>query len=341
MAVDAATSVNIEGTLDMALRSDGLRIAVTGAAGFIGRAVTERLDRGALGKIAELRLNDVQTFAHPRAVIVSGSYADPPVRDRIVADGIDVLFHLASLPGGASERDPALGKRVNLDGSIALLEAVAGPRAPVVVYASSIAVLGRTDRTVTEDTALRPASGYGTHKAMIEFYLADLTRRGLVDGRAVRPSAIVARPRDALSGFATAWMSDLFHAALEGRAIAIPAAADKQVWLQSIDTVADNIVHAAQMPAAGLPPHRAWTLPATVVRVDALVAALDRSTGHALSVDYCGGAIDHPPLDASAAASAGFIGDDDVDALVDVAMARIARREHAACRPPYYSLLRE
>ena len=78
-------------------QSGGLRVAVTGAAGFIGRAVIERIERGALGTIDELRLNDVQAFEHPGAVVVQGTYADPDVRNRLVGQGIDVLFHLASL----------------------------------------------------------------------------------------------------------------------------------------------------------------------------------------------------------------------------------------------------
>ena len=306
-------------------RADGLRVAITGAAGFIGRAVIGRIERGALGALAELRLNDVQTFAHPGAQVVQGSYADASVRDRLVDGGIDILFHLASLPGGAAARDPVLGKAVNLDGSMALLDAVAGPHAPVVVYASSIAALGIGNQAVNDATALRPTGSYGTHKAMIEFYLADLTRRGLIDGRAARPAGTVARPRDAYAGFATAWMSELFHAALERRDIAIPTRAAAHVWLQSVDTVADNIVHAALMPAAGLSAQRAWTLPASVVRIDSLIDALQRRTGHALRVQFGDDSINQPPLDATAALAVGFTSDGDTDALVGAVVSRLEK----------------
>ena len=306
-------------------QSDGLRVAVTGAAGFIGRAVVDRIERGVLGPIAELRLNDVQGFAHPTASVVQGTYADAHVRSQLVEGGVDILFHLASLPGGASERDPDLGKSVNLDGSIALVDAAAQTGAPVIVYTSSIAALGKSDQPVTPATPLRPSGSYGTHKAMLEFYLADLTRRGAIDARAVRPAGIVARPQAAYAGFVTAWMSDLFHAALEQREIAIPAGPDTHIWLQSIDAVADNIIHAARMPAAGLSPQRAWTLPATVVRIDALVAALGRRTGHAMQVTYGAGQVDQPPLDASDALEVGFVSDGDTDALVDAVIMRLAR----------------
>ncbi len=300
-----------------------MKVAVTGAAGFIGRAVLERIERGDLGPIAELRLNDVQPIKHPGAVVVQGTYADQNVRSQLVEGGVDVLFHLASLPGGAAERNAVLGRSVNLDGSIALIDAVAGGKAPVVVYASSIAVLGHGDARVDEATALRPGGSYGTHKAMVEFYLADLTRRGVVDGRSVRPAGIVARPREAYEGFATAWMSDLFHAAMEDREIVLPARADAHVWLQSVDAVADNIIHAARMPAAGLPPHRAWTLPATVANVGSLIEALGRRTGRTLRITCGDGPTDQPPLDAGAALALGFVSDGDTAALVDAVVSRL------------------
>ena len=304
----------------------GLRVVITGAAGFIGRAVVARIERGALGAVAKLRLNDVQAFEHPDAEVVRGSYADAGVRDRLVEGGIDVLFHLASLPGGAATLDPALGKTVNLEGSMALLDAVCGATAAVVVYASSIAALGIANQPVSDAPALRPAGSYGTHKAMIELYLADLTRRALIDGRSVRPAGIVARPRDAYAGFATAWMSELFHAAVERRDITIPARAAAQVWLQSIDTVADNIIHAALMPAHSLLPQRAWTLPATVVCIESLVEALGRRTGHALRIEYGNGPMNQPSLDASAALGLGFMSDGNTEALVDAVVSRLQRQ---------------
>jgi nucleoside-diphosphate-sugar epimerase len=90
----------------MSKQSDGLRVAVTGAAGFIGRAVVERIDSGVFGEIGELRLNDIQPVYHSNATVVQGSFALSDVREQLIGDGIDILFHLASLPGGASERDP-------------------------------------------------------------------------------------------------------------------------------------------------------------------------------------------------------------------------------------------
>ena len=120
-------------------------------------------------------------------------------------------------------------------------------------------------------------------------------------------------------------MSDLFHAALERRNIAVPARPGAHIWLQSIDAVADNIIHAAMMASANLVPQRVWTLPATVAQIQALVDALSRRTGHKMQVEYGDGPNDLPPLDAGAALAAGFVCDGDTDALVDAVLAGIGK----------------
>lgn len=304
-------------------RVSEMRVAVTGAAGLIERAVVDRIERGALGSVGDLRLNDVRAFTHAHANVVVGSYAHPSIRKKLIGKGVDILIHLASLPGGASARDPALGKSVNLDGSIALFDCACGTSCPVIVYTSSIAALVSPLKSGSEEPALRPSSSYGTHKAMVELYLTDLTRRGLVDGRTVRPAGIVARPRTAYQGFTTAWMSELFHAALEGNKLSIPVRADSQIWLQSIGAVADNIIHAALMQLGQSTSSRSWTLPATMVRADALVASLRRHTGQALSVEYAEAPGTQATLDFRAALALGFVSDGDTDALVNSVMGRL------------------
>ena len=64
-------------------------------------------------------------------------------------------------------------------------DGVAAP--PVVVYASTIAVYGSAlPEVVTPHTPLRPPLIYGAHKLACEVLLADFSRRGRLDGRALR-----------------------------------------------------------------------------------------------------------------------------------------------------------
>lgn len=276
-----------------------MRILITGADGFLGRRVVDKLL--AAGRIGEgfdpfssLVLMDLQMrrpLADLRVVAVAGSFTDAEARSHAVAGGVDVLFHLASLPGGAAQADYELGRSINLDGPMALFDAIGNRsgRPPIVVNASSIAAIGpmRGD-VVTDETPLRPHRSYGCHKLMVEIHLADLSARGWIDARSLRPAGIVPRPRAAFEGFATAWMSDVFHAIANGEPFEVPMAPEATTWLQSVDCVADNFLHAARLPAAGLPEHRAWTLPALNPRMDELVQAIAQQTSaaHARKVSF-------------------------------------------------------
>jgi nucleoside-diphosphate-sugar epimerase len=151
---------------------------------------------------------------------------------------------------------------------------------------------------------------------MLELHVADRTRRGEIDGRSLRPSGIVARPAAAYAGFATAWMSDIFRQLARGHDFAVPTSADAALWLESVGAVADDIIHAARMPAEGLPPHRAWTLPATVATLRELTNTILAETGSRAAVAFAPSGMNQPALDNSDALAAGFRGDGSVTALV-------------------------
>ena len=112
--------------------------------------------------------------------------AGPALRAALVSGGIDVLIHLAALPSGTTEAEPAMAKAVNLDAAVALFAEAAAARPGLrVVHASSIAALGPPQGPlVTDDTPLRPTLTYGALKVMLETWLSDMSRRG--DVRASR-----------------------------------------------------------------------------------------------------------------------------------------------------------
>ncbi len=116
------------------------------------------------------------------------------IRDAV--RGADSVFHLAAVVSGAAEADFDLGLRVNLDGTRALLEALRGEgRRPKVVFSSSVAVFGGALPEVVDDaTTPMPQSSYGVQKLIGELLVGDYSRKGYVDGRAVRLPTIVVRP---------------------------------------------------------------------------------------------------------------------------------------------------
>ncbi len=103
--------------------------------------------------------------------------------------GCDAIVHLATVPGGAAESDPALAWRVNVDATRTLFDAAARASTPIrLVFASSIAVFGdHLPTPLDEDTPVAPSMLYGAHKAMMETWLATLGRRGVAAWHGAAP----------------------------------------------------------------------------------------------------------------------------------------------------------
>ncbi|WP_397453282.1 NAD-dependent epimerase/dehydratase family protein [Pseudomonas sp. NA-150] len=265
-----------------------MRVMVTGANGFVGRLLVQRLLametlRGQ--PISALLLLDKQLHNLPqdsRLRCHYGSVTDIALLRRVLADGIDVVFHLVSVPGGAAEHSYGLGYEVNLLASLALLDQLRElPGAPVLVYASSVAVYGGgLPARMDEAAAVRPELSYGAHKLMVETVLSDLARRGEVDGRAVRLPGIVARPREP-NGLRSAFMSDLLHAYANNEAYCCPVSAQASAWWMSARCCVDNLLHAAGLDGAQLDAARVWQLPLLRLSIAQVIDALAATYGKA------------------------------------------------------------
>lgn len=312
-----------------------MKILVTGAGGFIGREVLRRLAEVSDARVVALDANLAGMVASPHLQLRAGDLSDAAARDAAIGDGVDALIHLAAVPGGVAEADPALSQRVNIDATLDLFTAVArGGNRPRVVFSSTIAVYGDPlpAAGVDDATPLAPRMVYGAHKAMAEIMVATLSRRGAIDGVSLRLPGIVARPKGP-SGLKSAFMSNLFHALREGQAFVSPVSPQASMWLMSVSQVAENLVHAVRSVDTGrLPAGRAVALPAQRITMRDLANAVARQTHAATSaVTYVvdaaleAGFGTHPPLVTPAADAAGFAHDGDVDTLVARALDVIAR----------------
>ena len=142
--------------------------------------------------------------------IVSGTSAHRAPRKTLVDADTGVVFHLAAVVSGEAEQNFDLGMRVNFHGSLRLIDAIRARAAPVRAWSSRARSphTGATCRRIIEDsTILTPQTSYGSQKAAIELLLNDYSRRGFVDGRALRLPTVVVRPgkaNAAASSFASA-----------------------------------------------------------------------------------------------------------------------------------------
>jgi len=141
------------------------RFLVTGGCGFIGSHLTATLiARGdAVRVLDDLSSGSLANLA-PGATLLRGDIADPAaLRDAM--EGVDACFHLAAIASvERGVRDWPGTHRVNLSGTIAVLDAARARRVPVV-YASSAAVYGDAAALpIAEDAPTRPLSAYGADK---------------------------------------------------------------------------------------------------------------------------------------------------------------------------------
>lgn len=264
-----------------------MRILILGAAGMVGRKLTERLlaDRTLGGKtITAIDAFDVvePAFADPIVFSSAGDIADKATVDALVARRPDLIFHLASIVSGEAETDFEKGYRINLDGMTHLLEAIrAGGDAyrPRLVFTSSIAVFGAPFDDAIADTFLSaPLTSYGTQKAICELLLNDYTRKGFLDGVAIRLPTIVVRPgkpNKAASGF----FSGIIREPLAEQEAILPVGDDVMHWMASPAAAVGFLIHAATMDTSVLGARRALTMPGIAVTVAEMIEALRTVAG--------------------------------------------------------------
>jgi nucleoside-diphosphate-sugar epimerase len=267
-----------------------MHILITGAAGMIGRKLTERLVRdGALRgkKIDRLTLTDIVAPQKPAgfAGAVTASADDlpaPGVAEKLVAGRPDVIFHLAGVVSGEAELDFDKGYRVNLDGTRLLLEAIRAKSEsyhPKVIFTSSIAVFGAPfPPSIPDDFHLTPLTSYGTQKAMSELLLADYNRRGFLDGIGIRLPTICVRPgkpNKAASGF----FSGIIREPLAGQEATLPVS-DKVVHTHASPRSAVGfLIHGASLTREQLGPRVNLTMPGVSCTVAEQIEALRRIAG--------------------------------------------------------------
>ncbi|XRQ04396.1 NAD-dependent epimerase/dehydratase family protein [Actinomadura welshii] len=144
---------------------------VTGAAGFIGSHLVDRLLADGHEVIG---VDDMSAGANvrPGLELWEMDVCDPTLAEKAAARRPEVVCHLAAqVSVRASVADPPADARTNVVGTANVLEAARAAGARKVVYTSSCAVYGVPDALpVPPDAELRPASPYAASKVSGELY---------------------------------------------------------------------------------------------------------------------------------------------------------------------------
>jgi nucleoside-diphosphate-sugar epimerase len=268
-----------------------MTVAITGGAGFLGQRLARALlQRGTLrdaeGRdrpIEQLVLVDVTPpadLADARVRAVVGDICQRSLLGQVIDTRTISIFHLAAIVSGMAEADFDLGMRINVDATRSLLDICREhAHRPRVVFTSSVAVYGGAlPATVLEDTALTPQTSYGTQKAIGELLLSDYSRRGFVDGRALRLPTISVRPGRP-NAAASSFASGIIREPLNGEPAVCPVDRDARLWLMSPATVIECLIAAHELSSDALGPRRSLNLPGISVTVGEMVDSLTRLAG--------------------------------------------------------------
>lgn len=150
-----------------------MRYLITGGAGFLGAALSNRLaaDGHEVRVVDDLSSGDAALLA-PSVAFTRGDVLDVP-RLWTLLQGVECVYHLAArVHVPESLQYPREYNTVNVGGTVSVLEAMRDAGVKRVVLASSGAVYGnQPQQPVQEDMVPNPRSPYAVSKLSAEYYV--------------------------------------------------------------------------------------------------------------------------------------------------------------------------
>jgi threonine 3-dehydrogenase len=248
-------------------------ILITGAAGEIGHAIIRTLAGQDANKLVTMDLRPLPDDINRLTKHVEGDILNRDLLARLVSEyEIDVIFHLAALLSTRSEFTPPVAHRVNVEGTLALLELAAEQsqwrKQPVqFIFPSSIAVYGLPDlETKAGQPDVRewdwnlPTTMYGCNKLYCELlgsyfsrnYKQLATERPvMLDFRSLRFPGLISADT-VPSGGTSDYGPEMLHAAARSEPYACFVREDSIIPFMAMPDAVTALLKLAQAPRESL-----------------------------------------------------------------------------------------
>ncbi len=194
----------------------GDRILVTGALGQIGTDLVEALRKkhGTDSVIAsDIRQLPGHTSFQRGPFKILDVMDNGAIVETCIEENVGTIFHLAAILSATGERDPELCRRINVGGTVSVLEAA--KECSLKVYSpSSIAVFGPdSPKHAPQDAELNPTTVYGETKVTGELLAREYREKYGVDVRGIRYPGLISYKAPA-GGGTTDYAVEIFHSAI-------------------------------------------------------------------------------------------------------------------------------
>ncbi|EMD86052.1 hypothetical protein COCC4DRAFT_146335 [Bipolaris maydis ATCC 48331] len=262
-----------------------MKVLITGANGFVGQILAQHLL--ATNTATHLILADLHKPPNPspssqNVTCTAADLTSPAACTSLIAQNPDAVYILHGIMSSGSEANLDLGLAVNFESVRTLLDTMRALRPGIkVVFTSSCAVYGRAavaNPATETDIVPMPESSYGTQKLMIEFLINDYSRRGLIDGRAVRLPTVFVRA-GAPTAAASSFVSGIVREPVKGVEAELPVDPQIGIWLTSPRALAVNLVHAVRVPKEKFGHFRQVLLPGYTATSGEILEALEKVAG--------------------------------------------------------------
>ena len=272
-----------------------MKILIIGAAGMIGMRLAKSITKDAfMGRINDITLFDVippKIESNKSSYkIKTGDISDPKIISDLISQKPDIIYNLAAIVSGEAEENFQKSWDINTKATWQLLEEIRkefvasnGSYKPKFIYTSSLAVFsGPYPSAINDDFSPNPETSYGAQKLVGEILISEYSRKGYLDGIALRLPTIVVRPGKPNKA-ASSFYSSIIREPLNGFEAILPVPENLCHWFASPQSAVGFLKHAAKLNFKKLGNKRSLNLPGVSCSIADQILALEDIAGTKVS----------------------------------------------------------